>query len=279
MHETRSTRWMPGRLWVAALASCAVFVVACGGKAAPPQANVTFEPLSPLATQPSSNGATATPKASPSPSPSKSPAASPSPSPSPSPSATPSPTATGPTANTRAAAYDAALQVFNAVPVADCSSNNPGGKNCLNWSSTASTPANGVAAFNVGSPDGGGALMVLGLEADGQTWGRWFSTQQALYQAVSLPADMLVCAGGSGLTVYAGHSTSSGAAGTVDDGNTVHAEEFVLTSAGSTSANGTGWYKLSSPVAGWADADDLSIASLGDCSFHDALQGKGLDRG
>jgi hypothetical protein len=254
---------------VLGVAFVAVVLIGCGGNdGGNPHADVTFSPLEPLTvvTQGDNGGKTAVASATES--------ASPSVQPSPSPSA--SPTQSG---DPKTAAYDAALKLFDAVPAEDCTGNNPNGKDCLNWSTTASTPALGVAAFNVGSAQGGGALMVTGLEADGQTWGLWFGTQQALYQAVSLPADMLVCAGGNGITVHESYDASSAAVDTVSDGNTVRAEQFVLTSPGSSGSGGSGWYRLSSPVEGWADAKDLSVSSLGDCSFHDALQGNGFDRG
>jgi hypothetical protein len=243
------------------LAAC-VPLVSCGGSSSgKPAATATFSQLEPL----TAVGGSPT-------------AAAPQASPSPSDTATPSPSPT-PSADARTTALNAALKIFDGVPAADCSTSNPGGKDCVNWSTTPSTPALGVAAFNVGSPQGGGALMVTGLEADGVTWGRWFGTQQALYQAVALPAAMLVCAGGQGLAVYQDASTSSAAVGTVPDGKTVQAEQFVLTSPGSARSNGSGMYRLSSPIQGWADATDLSVASLGDCSTHDALQGGGFDRG
>lgn len=255
---------------ILATTCAAVLLAACGGGGSgSPNADVTFSPLEPLtATAGQATSANTQPTATAT--------ASAEPSESPSPSPSPSPTVSG---DPQTAAYDAALKLFDAVPAEDCSSNNPDGKSCLNWSTTASSPALGVAAFNVGSPQGGGAMMVTGLEPDGATWGIWFGTQQALYQAVSLPADMLVCAGGSGLTVHESYDASSAVVDTVGDGNTVRAEQFVLTAPGSAGATGSGWYRISSPAEGWADATDLSVTSLGDCSFHDALQGNGFDRG
>jgi hypothetical protein len=255
---------------VGSVAVVGILLASCGGNdGGKPAANVTFSPLEPLtAVVTQSGGAVLSPV------PSDTPTAAVSPSPSA--SAAPSKTTSD---DPKSAAYDAALQLFNAVPAEDCSDNNPDKKACLNWSTTPSTPARGVAAFNVGSAQGGGAMMVTGLEADGVTWGVWFGTQQALYQAVSLPADMLVCAGGNGLTVHESHSSSSDTVDTVGDGKVVRAEEFVLTAPGSSGSTGSGWYRISSPVEGWADATDLSVASLGDCSFHDALQGNGFDRG
>ena len=251
--------------WLVMMGMACAALAACGGKSGgKPAANVTFSPLQPLTAVVGS----ATPGGTTPASPSVSATATPTPPPSP----------TGAT-DAKTAAYNAALSIFNAVPAADCGNNNPGSKACLNWSTTPSTPALGVAAFNVGSAQGGGALMVIGLEADGTTWGRWFGTQQALYQAVSLPTAMLVCAGGKGLTVFASANTSSAVAGTVSDGKTVQAEQFELTAPGSGSSNGSGMYRISSPVDGWASAADLSVASLGDCSTHDALQGNGFYRG
>lgn len=249
--------------WLVLAAMVCAAVAACGGNSGgKPAANVTFSPLQPLTAVVGSDTPAGTAAASPSVSA----------------TATPTPPPTTAT-DAKTAAYNAALSIFNAVPAADCANNNPANKACLNWSTTPSTPALGVAAFNVGSAQGGGALMVIGLEADGTTWGRWFGTQQALYQAVSLPTAMLVCAGGKGLNVYASASTSAAVAGTVSDGKTVQAEQFELTAPGSGSSSGSGMYRISSPVDGWASATELSVASLGDCSTHDALQGNGFDRG
>lgn len=255
-----------------AVAGVALVAAACGGgKTQQTGGNVTFSPLTPLTSAATED----TPNRETTPSPTATPTEDASPSPSPSPTEDPTPTTAS---DPKTAAYDAALQIFDAVPASDCSSNNPDGKSCLNWSTTASTPALGVAAFNVGSPQGGGAMMVTG-EQPGGGWAIWFGTQQALYQAVALPADMIVCAGGNGLDVHESYSASSGTVDTVSDGAVVRAEQFVLTAAGSAGVSGSGWYRLSSPVEGWADATDLSVASLGDCSFHDALQGNSFDRG
>jgi hypothetical protein len=57
----------------------------------------------------------------------------------------------------------------------------------------------------------------------------------------------------------------------------VQAEEFVLTEPGSSDTeeeprNGYGWFRLSSPLHGWAYSKYLTDASHGDCSLHDDLE-------
>jgi hypothetical protein len=62
----------------------------------------------------------------------------------------------------------------------------------------------------------------------------------------------------------------------LNDGTIISVDRFVLTEPGTRSATtgvqaGFGWYHLTSPKEGWAFSKYLSVASLGDCSVHDAL--------
>ncbi len=170
------------------------------------------------------------------------------------------------------AAIAAALANFDAVSDADCQTNNPQNRNCAGLSSQPSTVQLGIAVFGVGPPDGGGFVGVLGLDQAGE-WKFWRASQQD-YQLLALPGDALVCAYGSGLNVRSEPTTDAPAVGTIEDLAGVRAEEFVLTEQGSDDQqqHGYGWFRLSSPLAGWAYSKYLTAAGWDDCSLHDALE-------
>ena len=101
----------------------------------------------------------------------------------------------------------------------------------------------------------------------------WRAGQQD-YQLFILPGDALVCAYGEGLNVRSAATTDAPAVGTIEDLTGVRAEEFVLTERGSgdLQQHGYGWFRLSSPLDGWAYSKYLTAASLEDCALHDALE-------
>ncbi len=167
------------------------------------------------------------------------------------------------------AAIAAALEYFDAVGDADCETNNPQNKQCVGLSSQPSTVQRGIAVFGVGSPDGPGFAGVLGLDPAGE-WNFWRAGQQD-YQLLTLPGDALVCAHGAGLNVRSEPTTDAPAVGIIEDLTGIRAEEFVLTEPGSDLQNGYGWFRLSSPMYGWAYSKYLTAASLDDCTLHDAL--------
>ena len=170
------------------------------------------------------------------------------------------------------AALAAALEYFDAVSDADCETNNPQNRNCAGLSSQPSTVQRGIAMFGVGPPDGGGFVGVLGRDAAG-VWKFWRAGQQD-YQLLTLPGDALVCAYGAGLNVRSEPTTDAPAVGTIEDLTGVRAEEFVLTEQRSDDLqqHGYGWFRLSSPLAGWAYSKYLTNASWEDCAQHDALE-------
>jgi len=91
-----------------------------------------------------------------------------------------------------------------------------------------------------------------------------------------LPGEMRVCAGGTGLNVRASSAVESESLALLNDDTIISVDRFVLTEPGIRSATagvqaGFGWYHLTSPKEGWAYSKYLSVASLGDCSVHDAL--------
>lgn len=170
------------------------------------------------------------------------------------------------------AALAAALAYFDAVSDADCETNNPQNKNCAGLSSQLSTVQGGIAVFGVGPPDGPGFVGVLGLDPAGE-WKAWRAVQQD-YQLLTLPADALVCAYGSRLNVRSKPTTDAPAVGVLEDLTRVRAEEFVLTERASDDLqqHGYGWFRLSSPLDGWAYSKYLTNASWDDCALHDALE-------
>ena len=137
------------------------------------------------------------------------------------------------------------------------------------------TPERGTAAFGISSYPGGGAMEFLGQTPEGE-WKFWFGTQSTAYQLTVLPGEMRVCAGGAGLNVRASSAAESESLALLNDDRIISVDRFVLTEPGTRSATtgvqaGFGWYHLTSPKEGWAFSKYLSVASLGDCSVHDAL--------
>ena len=136
------------------------------------------------------------------------------------------------------------------------------------------TPERGTAAFGISSYPGGGAMEFLGQTPEGE-WKFWFGTQSTAYQLTVLPGEMRVCAGGAGLNVRASSAVESESLALLNDGTIISVDRFVLTEPASRSATtgvraGFGWYHVTSPKEGWAFSKYLSVASLGDCSVHDA---------
>ena len=188
---------------------------------------------------------------------------------------TPEPTAPAeptvePSPKAEDAALAAALELFDAVSDADCETNNPQNKSCAGLSSQPSEVQRGIAVFGVGAPDGPGFVGVLGRDPAGE-WKVWREVQQD-YQLLTLPGDALVCGYGAGLTVGSAPTAAAAAVGVLEDLTRVRAEEFVLTEQASDLQHGYGWFRLSSPLDGWAYSKYLTNASWEDCSMHDAME-------
>lgn len=175
-----------------------------------------------------------------------------------------------------AAALKAALGQFNATDDAvACKMSPPRPQNCLFHDVTEKdSPERGIAVFGLGFRDGGGALIVFGRDEAGG-WQFWFGTQQSVYHALALPAQMRICADGSAANVRMAPDMSAKSLGTLKEGTLVTAEQFVLTQPGAYSADsatgGMGWYQVSGELTGFIRADLLSVATLPDCSVRDAL--------
>ncbi len=60
--------------------------------------------------------------------------------------------------------------------------------------------------------------------------------------------------------------------GVLEDLTAVRAGEFVLTEQAIDQQHGYGWFRLSSPLDGWACSNYLTNASWEDCVLHDAIE-------
>jgi hypothetical protein len=171
------------------------------------------------------------------------------------------------------AAVNAAVAFFGGVLVADGPTCQKQTKPCVLHGIDPDSPDRGVTVMELGDPQGGGAMVVFGRQADG-SWSFWFGTQQQVYHALVLPAEMRVCADGQGVNVRQSADEKSQSVGLLKDGTKVTAENFVLTQAGSYAKpgpSGNGWYSVSGPAAGYIRADFLSVTTLPDCQLRDFL--------
>jgi hypothetical protein len=174
----------------------------------------------------------------------------------------------------------AALAAYDAVPEADCQSNNPQRKPCLSLRSTPEQVQRGIALFNVSVPGSTAAIGVLGRDPAG-AWKRWFGYQTAPYQLLQLPGEARVCAEGARLELRASPDPGAQVVAQLNPLATVRAEEFVLTQPEvmERQANGqvvlrpgNGWYRLTGAQTGWAPSRSLSDARYNDCALRDATE-------
>ena len=195
------------------------------------------------------------------------------PAPSPSPTATPR---RGPT--DRGQVIDAATKAVGARHIspltrAACVEDNPRELPCIELLSDAPSLDGGLARFNGGYLSGNRFELFLGRAADG-SWGYWYSTQQPSYTVTELPAAVLTCGGGQGVTVREGPSAGAKAVTRLPDLAELRAEEFVLTAAGAAPATrGDGWYRVTGAASGWVPSRDAVAARFGDCAFRDEIEG------
>ena len=171
-------------------------------------------------------------------------------------------------------AAEAAKAIFGGVVDTACTPS-PESPVCASPNPTLGTPDHGTAAFATSEYSGGGAMEFLGQTPEGE-WKFWFGTQNITYQLTVLPGDMQVCAGGEGLNVRESPDRESESLTLLNDDTVIRVDSFVLTEPGSRSPitgaqAGFGWYHLTNPQEGWAYSKYLSVASLGDCSVHDAM--------
>ncbi len=259
---------------IAGAVTLALTLAGCSNSDSPPPP-ATTAPL-PTLENPPTRQATV-PATSASPAASRTPVASPSPSPTV--QATPEPTATQSASGSTSDVIDAAVDTVGAVYRPQltrdtCIADNPDSKPCVSLSSDEGSVQSGIARFTGGYPDGGGFSFYMGRDLSGD-WGYWFGTQQQYYQLVEFPGDLRLCGGGSDVTIRQDPVGSSGPSGTMADGSTIPAEEFVLTVAGSPNSGnrGEGWYRVGGATPGWVPATQSTDASLGSCDLHDAIEG------
>jgi hypothetical protein len=197
------------------------------------------------------------------------------------PSPPPSPSPTVDADAEAAAAIAAAEALLSAAHIERlapdlCLEADPESRICISLQSPAAQVAAGLARFGAGDLDGGAFIFFMGRKADG-TWGFWFATQQQYDALDSLPGLLLACGGGSPVTVKREPSAAAADAGAVEHRAGLLAAEFVLTEEGTLTAGGprgAGWYRVTSPVAGWVSDADVTDAGLGDCLLHDELRGR-----
>jgi hypothetical protein len=171
------------------------------------------------------------------------------------------------------AAVAAAVTFFGGVLVTDGPTCQKQTKPCVIHGVDPDSPDRGITAMELADPQGGAAMVVFGRQAD-DSWSFWFGTQQQVYHALVLPAQMRVCADGQGVNVRKAADEQAPSAGLLKDGATVTAENFVLTQPGSFAKPGpagNGWYSVSAPTVGFIRADLLSVLSLPDCQLRDFL--------
>ena len=114
------------------------------------------------------------------------------------------------------------------------------------------------------------ALMEAEVNTQAVAWDLWFGTQNTSYHAFKLPAAMLVCADGDGVSVRQAPGSDATIVALLKDLTQVRAEEFVLTTPATASkAPGTGSYRISSPAEGWVHSSYFSDAKLNDCALRD----------
>ena len=171
---------------------------------------------------------------------------------------------TAPAAPSPEEAFAAALRMFDGVPDDECrAGNNPLGKDCIVPTASAEGVARGIATFNlIAASRLHGASGVLGRTPSGE-WEFLLITDSPVYQLLSLPGEMIVCAEGAGLNIRAAPSVEADVITALPDLTHVWVEEFVLTEPGLYAPriaprSGSGWYRLSAPVEGWAYSRFLS---------------------
>jgi hypothetical protein len=202
------------------------------------------------------------------------------PSPSPGPTASAAADASGTPGAGTEAVLAAALAQYDAVPEADCLTNNPQRKLCAGLRSTPEQVQRGIAVFNIANPSGGSALGVMGRDRAG-AWRRWFGFQDTAYQLLQLPGDVRACNTGRLVELRAGPDLSARLLAQLAHLSLARAEEFVLTEpevaerrpSGQTVLRaGAGWYHLSAPRDAWAYSRFLADAGQNGCQIRDAIE-------
>jgi heat shock protein HslJ len=173
-----------------------------------------------------------------------------------------------------ARAMQAALTTLGGVPKSECRPPAASGTPCVELvidAAQQSTLPRGIARFSVTYVEEAGSFVAFFGRTSSGAWQFWFGTQERLSPLVALPGDLLACTGINGTRA---HLFIDSASEPLPPLTRLRAEAFVLTRAGdfgsdSGSTSGSGWYRISSPEAGWIAERDVTAAEIGDCSIHD----------
>lgn len=177
-----------------------------------------------------------------------------------------------------ARATQAALITLGGVPKAQCGHPTAPGTPCVELVMDAEqqrTLPRGIARFSVTYSEEAGSFVAFFGRTSTGAWQFWFGTQERLSPLVSLPGDLLACTGVNGTPAH--HFTDE-VSEPLAPLTRLRAESFVLTEPGTfgggmAPAAGSGWYRVSTPQAGWIAERDVTNAMIGDCSIHDAQYG------
>lgn len=157
----------------------------------------------------------------------------------------------------------------------ECLKDNPNKQICFDVIASEGAIRAGIARLLAGDPEGGAFALLMGRTAAGE-WKMWRGTQQEFFELFELPGTLRTCNGASDAPVRAAPEPAATIVGRVADKELLKAEQFVLTKPGSLSAPGDrpqGFYRVTSPVAGWIDALAVADAASGDCALHDSTLG------
>jgi uncharacterized lipoprotein YbaY/heat shock protein HslJ len=179
-------------------------------------------------------------------------------------------------------ALQAALRILDGVPRAQCQAPTPTGTNCVEpiaGDAESRTLPRGIATFSVTYVNEPGSYIAYFGRTSTGDWGYWFGAQDQQSPLITLPGELLACAGPAGGLPRVLHSPS-GESETLQPLTRLTAESFVLTQPGTpaTDSNpegrrGLGWYRVSAPLEGWVPEQDATAAVLGDCTVHDIQYG------
>jgi hypothetical protein len=167
------------------------------------------------------------------------------------PTVTPSPALAGADI---AAAVEAAAQLLGADAEGACRD----GRDCVRRPPGEQPSASrGLAQVQFASGQGGGAVLLMGRQADGG-WGLWMAVQDEGRLVLELPAPARACGQGEFVAIYAEADAASAIVMRVAREQVVRAESFRLTEGGSLAKEGLGWYETTAPADGWVAASDLA---------------------
>jgi hypothetical protein len=137
------------------------------------------------------------------------------------------------------------------------------GEDCIREPPGVSVDASrGLARLAYISASGGGAIVVLGRDGTG-AWRLWMVTQQQPTDLLELPGQLLACGSAETVELRAGPASSEAVAGRVARAQSLAADSFVLSQAGTPGKPGAGWYRVSGSSSGWISSDVSAALSSG----------------